>query len=630
MTRRRGSGRIVAALGVIVAVSLGQMALGGAQETEGSDPAPDDPSTVTTTTLPPEPPPPFEETPDSSTTTTSSTSPTSSTTTTTEPQLTAAAVPGTANEAPDFASRAWSDPWDMSNREDMLINPPWTALNVLNGKITNGVMIFALDGVCGTASCSGFVTPLWPGIVPGALPMGRDGVLGPNTINANTYKYLSIRLYATGLRSAGIFWSRGGSANDPNKQGGMPASFIGDGQWRTYTFKLQRYAPFNRPIDWSGLINGLRIVLNPPQGQRPIVMIDWIRLYEEDPAGTITGVEPSSPLYYSGVGGPGCEQITGSQNANVSALPPGTYTFYRTPNCADAPIGPVNVVPRPLPTIKAPSLEGGADYATTYLRDPWDMNGPPDVKSWANTCGASYTKVPGAFSGYNCLTPYTGHIDDPLIELRVGSGKLAIPSHKFHRLTLEFTYSGPFSLYGGCHGGTIGRVMWLTTMHSGPVRQTQDIITWKDRTKFTVDLDMHKLLLNDGPASTWTPFVVPPGHYVTYLRFDPNEDTCARYFHLHDVKLRMDDRPTLGVFKITWNDPRAMPGDRVYIFVKPVSGGSWTLLNPSGSLNSATDTSYAWNTTGVAKGKYNVLMRVARSDLSNYTDVVAGGPVEIV
>src|SRR5690606_13502723 len=100
--------------------------------------------------------------------------------------------------------------------------------------------------------------------------------------------------------------------------------------------------------------------------------------------------------------------------------------------------------------------------------------------------------------------------------------------------------------------------------------------------------------------------------------------------HLHDVKLRMDDRPTLGVFNITWNDPRAMPGDTVYIFVKPVSSGSWSLINPSGSANSATDTSFAWNTTGYPKGKYQVLVRVARSDASNYTDVLAGGPVEIV
>ncbi len=530
----------------------------------------------------------------------------------------AVGVPGSSvNEAPDFPTRAWSDPWDMNNADDMLRNfgPMY---NVSGAAFGGGVLSFSLTG-------KGYISPLWTGF-PGSLQMGRDGTLASNTIDANTYRYVSIRMYASApLGGAGIFWSNCDRMT-LSCEGGMPVSLsgLGDGHWHTYTFPLANNPGFGLPVAWSGPMHGLRIALNPASGTTPTVQIDWIRLYQPVPNNSLSGV--TSGLYYTGNGAT-CEQLSGSGNTDLSALPPGTYQFWTTSNCS-GPSGDVTIVSRPTPVVTAPSLAGAGDYATRYLRNPWDFSGPGDVARTGNVCGSTYSSPSGAFSGYNCSV--NGYINDPQVFLHVGSGPYAIPSSVYHRITVIFTYNGPFDLHNACHGGTIGRLMWLDTQHPGLIMQTKDWITYSDRAVFTFDLAAPTSQLNEEGAGNKYPFVVPRGYYVTTLRWDPNEDKCARWFHLHDIKLNADNAPVFGVFNVTWRDARAAPADKVSIFVRNTSvvGSAWTQI-ASGLANSATGASYAWHTAGFAHGKYRVLVRVFRNGTLYFGDFSATGPVSV-
>jgi hypothetical protein len=383
-------------------------------------------------------------------------------------------------------------------------------------------------------------------------------------------------------------------------------------------------------------MNGLRLLLNPTAGPAPVVQIDWIRLFRQGQSGAVPGATPGAALFYQGTYDPpragaegtaGCGELAGGDKTDLSALPGGVYQFFTDPGCTVPLTDLVTIVPRPTPIATAPSLAGGRDYATSYLKNPWDFSGVGDVVRTGNMCGNSYRRTPGAYSAYNCRRPFTGYINDPFFELRVGKGRFAIPTRVFHRLTVTFTYGGRFSLNGGCHGGTIGRLMWLDTRHpNGPVRQTQDFVTYKDRSEFTIDLAQSPAVLNDGPASTRTRFVVPKGQYVTYLRWDPNEDTCARWFQLHDVKLRADDAPSAGMFNIAWKDPTARAGDQVSIYVLRSGATAFTQI-VSGLSNSATGTSYPWATSGLLPGKYRVYVQVSRAGAVG--DFLATGPVSL-
>jgi hypothetical protein len=325
-----------------------------------------------------------------------------------------------------------------------------------------------------------------------------------------------------------------------------------------------------------------------------------------------------------------CEQILGragkSNLADLSMLPDGTYQVFSNADCS--PSGTVTnatIAVRPRPQVVEPDIVGGIDYATNYLKDAWNFSNARDVVRTGNLCGGTFTRWAGTYSAYNCKVPYTGYKDDPFVQLRVGSGPYAIPTHKYHRITVKFTFEGPFSLHGGCRGGTIGRVLWLDSNYrSGAARQTRPFVTYKDRDTITVDLNLPTYALNDGATSSWAPFVLPPGKYVTYLRWDPNEDTCARWFHLDDVQLRTDDLPVFNQFQIKWSDATAQPGDSVDL----VSVGPNGVNVLATGLPNSTNGSFDWNMTGLPKGSYQVLVRVNRNGL--FADSWATGPVTIL
>jgi hypothetical protein len=616
---------------VIVALAVvGQVAVSGAQVDAPQEETPES----TTTTVP-------STTVPSTTATTSAPSTTapSSTTTTTvldAPLEALATVSG--NEAPEFATDTWSDPWDMSNRDDIMIHDqPWTAQNLIGPAFSSGKLSFRLNGNCGASSCIGFISPLWNGMFPDALAAGRDGIIGGfagNGINAGVYNSLSIRMKVSGgLKPSGhgVFWTRGKSANDASQRGGMATPYVGDGQWHTYTFRLLGDSALGS-VPFSGTINGLRIAMQPAIGQTPLVEIDWIRLFQAGASPSAAGIAPldTGLASYTGTGVAACEQILGragkSNLADLSMLPDGTYQVFSNADCS--PGGTVTnatIAVRPRPQVVEPDITGGTDYATNFLKDPWDFSNAKDVARTGNLCGGTFTRWAGTYSAYNCRVPYTGYIDDPFVQLRVGSGPYAIPTYKYHRITVKFTFEGPFSLYGGCRGGTIGRVLWLDSNYrSGPARQTRPFVTYKDRDTITVDLNLPAHALNDGASSSWAPFVLPKGKYVTYLRWDPNEDTCARWFHLDDVKLRADDAPVFNQFQIKWSDATAQPGDSVDL----VSAGPNGVTVLATGLPNSANGSFTWNMTGLPKGSYQVLVRVNRN--GQFADSWATGPVTIL
>lgn len=525
----------------------------------------------------------------------------------------AVSTPSVVPEGPDFATQAWSDPWDFSGPDDLLLDDGGPAMALANPAISGGTAHFTLTG-------NGYISPLWTGY-PGSLQMGRDGTLSQNTINANYYRDLSIRIYTSTNITAGLFWFNcGGQVS--SCMGGTGASFAAG--WHTYTFPLANNPAYHLPVAWSGSIHGLRIAMNAPTGVHPSVQIDWIRLYQPGASGYVSGTAAGSPLYYR-TSGITCEQLRGADNTDLAALPPGTYQFSTSSSCTGLS-APVTITSRPTPVLTAPTPAGQTDYASTVLRNPWDLNSSADVARTYNICGTTYASPSGAFTGYNCGV--NGHVNDPQIYLHVGSGSSAIPSWQYHRATVVFTYAGGFNLANTCHGGTMGRVLWYDTAHPGVIMQSKPWVTYADRSVYTFDLAAPTSQLNESSAPYQYPFAAA-GNYVTAFRWDPNEDQCSRWFHLYGVTLNRDASPTNGVYTISWHDPRATSADRVSLYVvnTSVSGSTWQRI-AYGLLNSASGASYAWRVPTTA-GHYKVLVRVYRNGSTAFYGQSVDGPVTV-
>ncbi|KKM98552.1 hypothetical protein LCGC14_1156720 [marine sediment metagenome] len=418
-------------------------------------------------------------------------------------------------ETPDYASEVLQDPWDMSNREDI----SQRMVGFRSTYMKNGVWRGR------TTSADAHFWFLWGGD-PGAYATSREGARNP--INTRRYNLLTVKMYLSDVSSGSMAQFYQFYRRDLKKP--VKRAFRVKKGWNIYRL----YTGYNlkaKPIS---------LRLDPIKKKNVVVKIDWIRLSSAYERISIKWHSDSSDfnkkdyLYIdndrSGYNGmlrmrydirP--SKYTYWNHYFIDSMQPGKYYLYMKGwNGNYSNYSPViNIKKAPIVKITDPDEVGGRDWASTALRNSWNMSSPSDISQIANTARTSFAR--GRFSGVG----KSPHKNDPFFLLNFG-GK-TVDAKRFHRLTFRYAYSGGFSL----KRGTMSRIGWTTRRYNSTnqYQMSDDVVTYAGWNTYTVDLK--KIHLNRGSYG-WK-------DRITRLRFDPHEDPYGRRFYVDYVTLREDD-----------------------------------------------------------------------------------------
>jgi len=511
-------------------------------------------------------------------------------------------------EGKDYATEVFSDPWDMSNQEDVA---PMPAANFTNYGFSGG------NWEGRSTSNDPSIWLVWFGY-PGSLALGRDGVNNP--INASLYNNLSIRMYSDTATIAELYWFYDQNINSWKAS---PGILILPG-WNTYNLS------FVYNGNWTGNITGLRF--DPTNQANVNIKIDWIRLTssaspntgvnvewnDSDPGGTAQVYidndtnTANGMQYITSI----TSNATNNYSCNSFALPPGTYYVYVKKSSTNAAYsGPFSINQTPCISITEPDASGGEDYATAVLGNSWNMSETGDIWEHYNvkdisidTDEASGSKVYSATNYDEPITP-TG-ANDPSVYPQT---PISIDTSKYHRVSIRYKYEGSFDLVRG----TMGRFVWLVDGHPTEFQVTDDIVTYEGWNTYTFDLRTANLDLgNYGWIGT-----------INRFRFDPHEDPYERRFHIDYIKLAADDQAG-SFFDIRWNHLDSDNDDaRVSIYWDNDNKGFDGHLIDGDIKENIGSNVYRWLVSGMPSGTYYVYLKVEDSLNTNY--VYSTGPVRI-
>jgi hypothetical protein len=523
--------------------------------------------------------------------------------------LPAAVVAGSGAAGHDYATEVFADPWDYTNPSDLLTDSG-PAMRASNLRFVSGRVTTHFTG-------NGYVSPIWGGY-GGPLFLGRDGGKPGNGLVTGRYRTVAFQAYSNRDVSAGLFWFNCARALVASSCGGG-TSFTLRAGWHTYVINPGASRLSGWPLAWGGTVTGLRLAVSPGAAGSDFAL-DWFRVVQPASGAQVTWSNPaggpseivwdsdgSSSNNVSSQSGWGVVSpaTTTSGTADLSVLPTGTYRIGVHSSAGFSDWQPVSLA-APLPRFITPNVVGDRDYATTMMRNPWDLNSSSDVAKVGFANAVSYA------GGQLAATNTT---NDPYASLRIGSG--GINTKAFRNLTVTSAYSGPFDLRNIAGGGTMARVQW--TRSDRARGQTDDILTYSGSR--TVNIDMGQptsQLVEPGTGSAAFLSAAP----VTALRWDPNEDRGARRWYLQDVQLR-SDFATTGTFPIAWWDAAYQPGgtatiiadsDRSWCNGRTVASG--VTVQPGANYT-------VWNTAGLAAGRYWLCLRITRG--SAVTSAYAGG-----
>ncbi len=493
------------------------------------------------------------------------------------------------SETEDFATTEFANPWDFADSVDV---KPYDGLG------TDRLSSVSISG--GTLSAQSLeqgnimLLRSWD---RGGIPWGRDGDLHP--IDASKYTHISFRMksHVTSVIGGGhVDWFDCGQTR-PECSGGT--TFLVHPGWHTYVVELDENIGW--PVQWAGLIRGMRLVFGNTVGP---VEIDWVRLYKPTAPVTVsvTDTTPSTDamVYWDrdnilsnntpdnrNWGSLGIAS-GGSVSFPASAYPPGTYRFYAVDDGATSGYSPtMRINRRPRPVVIDPDIAGGADYATTVRGDAWDMSQPSDV-AWL-------TNATGSVSGGNFVGANAPPVrSDSQVFLPVAG---TIDANRWHRLTARVWFDGDFGLSALPGGGMNARVIW--GVGDSNFRDSDDLVIepgWN-----TINLDLSELegedvtlsgSLASGPAN-WS-------GAVNLFRIDPHEDEGIRDFRIDYVHLREDDRGT-GKFDIRFRDYGHEPGTVARIYADNDNVGfNGTLIGTVNVVNGVN--TFTWWPTAAQAG----------------------------
>jgi len=553
---------------------------------------------------------------------------------------------------PDFATNAFSDPWDFSNRQDVALDPAqidgFTNFNVASG-FAGGTLTNASAN--GSAQGSNFFTLQRP--YEGIINPGRNGQRFP--IDPTIYSKLAFKMTTSGAGASNefprVFWfhntlgspagdGAGWRFTDPN----VPAP-TGNNIF-VVNLAQGNQNGLNQGVAWSsGLVTGFAFY---PKSSADTsfydVQFDWVRITTPDghPASstipiTWSGTSTNVTIRVVDAAGTSFNVATGvngnSFNFNCGILPPGTYTlFVGTASRTFVINAPPTIV------VTDPDETGGEDFATVVLNNGWDFNDTADFRFDGGATivdhllsrGVSGGQFHGTSDGQTVGQAGPVNVGDPQLYL-LSNGNAnnttdIINTGRYHRLTFGLQTDRAFSL----QFGSVARVFWGNATGPGApynVTTTKDIITWPGLNQYTVDLATLSTAPNGGleipNATAWT--AAPVRHF----RIDPHEFAEVLNFHFDNVKLAADDETTNGSFTIRWtgSDSDNPTGDTVALYYdtdrNPASG--LTLITGSVALSAG---QFVWNTNNVPSGTYYIY--AVANDGRNSAASYSSGPVKVV
>ena len=534
--------------------------------------------------------------------------------------------------AQDFATQAFQDPWDMQQRTDLgafldgtdFPQPNWSGISFANGMFSaassnNDPSVFLLD----TGN-------------PHAVRIGKNGSNFP--IDANTYKVLALRMNVNHPTSVmQLFWNRDSIYDNSLTQLTPPAGSQG---FRVYLMDLSQMTASGlgaTSFQWGGTVRALR--LDPTNQAGVQVDIDWARLVSIDPtlcrtitwsgAGTVNiylidaatnaNLGPIALSAVANSASAGCAPSGSGYNFYAGALAPGTYKVGVVTaglNLTSANISAGTWVVNDAPTLNfvTPSPEGGDDFATVELGDPWDMAALSDVDMFQFIDGRSTPSIPlqsaagidlgprTVLTGTSIAGPAPGY-GDPQLGLLWNPGRGAstrIDPNKYRILTLDM---GVQNLARNINEGAIARVAWRVAGNDACGESVTDDIIFTSRAganvvnTLTLDLaDRGRVPIEEGCQTGWVRGSADnPG--LDLFRIDPHEYTPATPFFVSRVKLAAFERVG-NSYNISWDFSDSGTGAVDLYYDTDNANFDGTLIQtnvPTSSFGS-----FSWNTTGVS------------------------------
>ena len=397
------------------------------------------------------------------------------------------------------------------------------------------------------------------------LKVGTDG------IDTSKYKYLSFKLSRSDNTSdMFIIWPGGAQVFDF-------ADSVGND---TYNIDLSMNA------GWTGTITNF--IIRPALSPGVTFQLDWVSLRK-------TGYDT---------------------DRNITSLTA----------AIDSAAGFIVVNTPPSIEIKHPSIKGGEALK------PWNMTADPDLALFSNLEGDADPNFPG--ENLTTYLPDVRSIDGVRGDFFKGTNldgsfdpvnystypfvanPITFDAGTYKNLCFKLLMDTTFSI----GGGSVGRVFWSNAADISSFNTSEDLVLiydgWSASRWYEYCVDMTKLHLDGTTTSNWA-------GTITAFRVDAHEFTPATTYYLDYIKLRKDDT-SKGVYNIAFDiqDPEDTASVSLYYTggFSPSGGTLITTLNEGQS-------SYAWDTTGIASGSY--LIYAVATDAQNTITRSATGRLQV-
>ena len=571
--------------------------------------------------------------------------------------------------ADDFATRAFQDPWDMSQRTDV---GWWTwgvdtaaAGNFANPSVANGVFTGSLNGGAATlfllesqfSSVSGGLT---------AAPVGKNGEQYP--INSATYTHLIYRMSSTVGGVSQYVWSTGSIFDDQTVAAETTLTEMTTVRtgWKIYDVNLPALTPLTGPkTPWTGLKRAFQFI--PLAGATSgTIQIDWVRLVHDDPTlkQNLTWSGGVADIYIDNDKDP-TNGTLGRIAVNVASpyssffvggLPAGTYYIAVHTPTPNEVIGSSSTgsqftystgsfVVNDIPTLQftTPSEEGSSeDFATTKLGDPWDFQQLTDIDTTlpgfpgtVNVVNGSITQMVLTDEAGNNLGPQTVYLansiaagpgaadpNNPFGNPQLyplfwdGKGKTnRIDPTRYRILTVQ---AGIPNKARALAAGSIGRANWRAfnePVLDGTGTKAQTVGAYYvfnsaagENTLAKISVDMNKYPVDASSLdrnTTWNSPVATTPPGIDGFKWNPHEFAAATQFFIKEIKLAALERTQAGQFTFKWNLSKAAT---VTVYYDQDSGQTFTLGTQACQVVAAPAGagSCTWNAAGVPSGEYQI------------------------
>ncbi len=584
-------------------------------------------------------------------------------------------------EGDDFATTVVGNPWDMNELRDIPYEYNYEEPSVSDGIWSAVSHPYTGQGV-------GYYVPLFRGyadkypwrwdyyaVYDAGMPYGPL-----NPVDATRYSRLAIRQSMDSSQNRSflsIYWLKTLAENETNglmfidKDRAPSAEVPYPEGFRIYDLDLTGQSHLNERLpaiidpmlyagSWDGNVYEIEVLPSTEGPAGMVNQIDWIRLY--DPATssilpirwTTPGVAATDETYSvqlfldrDAQGYDGDLFLTGIRNDGqydlfTAALPPGDYYVYlrlvHTEARAFATVATSGYSPkisiRAAPTFEftSPAFTSGADYATTELGNPWDMDSSGDVIASGHLTGLTFNGGVLRAVADPPVPPAT-ESDCYLFLNTMRNGQyVPIDTLRYRYLTFRIMIdqAGYTNILDRMVRGWVARFHWFKTYIEVDGSYSMAVPLLEDWRRYTVDL-WDDAFLDPSPGLD-----VPQAGWrnvkqANYFRMDPLEVPVSTVFSIDDVKLCAYNCPVNDAFAIAWQAASAAGAPLTVTLYYGCYDGAGVFQQCAEPIavvaNAQTVAACVWNTAGVAPGEY--YLRAVVSDGLQQLERISQVPVVI-